>query len=202
MRYHAHIQELVNRISRARWLLGLITEDCKNDKEYRNNSWVPGEVPDWFLWQSPGTGNPEERVDISSGRTGWGAMTHRNGASPRQMDIQDWSSRSLDWENTFENHLHLTEFQAGAEGSVRRLRGKINVKTEPYIMFQNKNKDPAKEPTNDVRERRRINQESCGRHRRNGSRRIANGIKPIREEKGENLKSPMDSAIAKPLLVL
>lgn len=73
----------------------------------------------------------------------------------------------------------MAEFQAIVEGSGQRLMGKINAKTEPYVMYQNKKDDPAKETANNVRERRRINPKRCLSHRRNESRRVANGIKPI-----------------------
>lgn len=43
---HTCIQELVNRISRAGWLLGLIIEECKREEECQDNSWVSGEVLD------------------------------------------------------------------------------------------------------------------------------------------------------------
>lgn len=78
--------------------------------------------------------------------------------------------------------IHLAQFQARVEGSVRRLRREVRAKTEPYIMHQNKNKDPAKEPTDSGRESRRINQK-CVSCRRNGSRRAANDVKPSREKK-------------------
>lgn len=78
----------------------------------------------------------------------------------------------------------MAEFQAIVEGSVRRLgRGGINAKTEPYIIYQNKKEDSAKEPTNSSRERRRINQKRCASYRRTGSTSVVNGIKAIREEK-------------------
>ena len=54
-------------------------------------------------------------------------------------------------------------------------------------MYQNAKEEPAKKPTENVTDRRRINQKGCASHRRSGWRRATNDIKPIGEEE-EKLK--------------
>lgn len=47
----------------------------------------------------------------------------------------------------------MAEFQVRVEEPGWRLTGKMNAETEPGKTHQNKKEDPAKEPTDNVRER-------------------------------------------------
>lgn len=179
-------------MSRVRWLLGLITEECKWEEEWGDNSWISNEVSDWFLGQSLETGNPEGRVDSAPG---WAdvrcfeALTWRFSEADEYISLeikgsglrkQIWESSAFPWSSSY-NRRSSQEAEAG----------EINAKTKPYVIYQNFKKErvvPAKKPTHNVRERRRIDQQRHVSHRRHGSRRVASGVKPVGEEKGPQLK--------------
>lgn len=185
-----YTQELLKRISRGRWMLGLVLEECERDEECEDNSWISGELPDWFfvtesqriLCKQNTHGNVDQRryfIWLSIFEVLCLKWNYILGAGYAGLELKKCGLRKQIWKSSaFDWCIYISSYS-----------GRVSKKTEA----EKKCQDPALHNVSKQKRRlnkgaynvgeRRINQKKCLSQRRNKLRSIASSTDPIKEEK-------------------